>query len=487
MTIVDASTRIRRNPPGRLLRFLWLVGSGTIAAPAALADPPQARPAQPAGLYVVVDGSASMCGFLRADDPQKRFFTLLDFADGLGASGGENRLFLLKSGAAKAASPLVAPPSDLESYVGRTGFESRGNCAPLNAATSEIERVFEQPAWRSLVLVSDLQLDGAALTAFFGAFERWYAALPDARRAATSAGIVTLSVPFAGEHYPVTQPVKKHRDKNRPLYTMSEHERLLSIVWISTSPADDRRIGELFARLKMRDATRLTDALLYGLQVAPAVTEKPDEWLKSPGVLPSGVALFRKPTRQTVLKRFPPRSADAVNDCVGFADAKDGGLAIRLRQTCRDGKPPFDPSVERIDVTLQAKDAAGYRVALDTANAPPFATIDGDRIVLRLTAAAVGEFCLPLSILRDAAKPDADRLTALTVENEYCEAAGKGLPPAKAAAACVDRFRGRSVNYKSFVEGFEASAAGLRTSMLAAGAGTAQCPLRVVVERAVAR
>lgn len=425
-------------------------------------SPPAPAPAEdaPRGVHVVLDGSRSMCGYLRVDDETRRFRELVGELMLWMDTDKNHRVLLLRQAPArtKGGRSLVLQdaPANLKAVVG-DAYVNR-SCGPFDAGSSDIEIAFDPAATktppRSLLLISDMVLNEGAQRGFVDRFRDWYRKQP--RGAAVSAGIVTVALPFAGDYYAAT--LRRGSPGLAVLASLPRHDRPLSLVWFAADADDARTIRELLAKLHLFDTPR-PEWLLYGLQVAPTYSEDPADWLPPQRRGAAATALFASYEQKVIAPRSG-RDAESLASCVAAPVCSDTGeLTVRVDRRCRDNRELLDASVDAVQLQLHLDPRSGFVIEPETV-AQPSATERNRSLQLTLTRATPLRTTLPLRLAVAPAALDSERLEALNLRDEDCLGQAEGN--ARKIAACIGTMQRRTYGYAGLVSLFVARAGDVR-------------------------
>lgn len=436
----------------------------------------QQTPVQKKGLHFVFDASGSMCGYLRAKDSSHTMLTIIKRANALRDEERNNKVVLIRQKAARPSPRDIAEaPANFQALIDSPGTDPKGRCGPFDGLDSNVEWMFSPPATglgaRSLVLVSDMQLDEKALTSFVDRFRTWVR--EQGTDQVVSAGIVTLAVPFAGRYYAVaeTDPAKR-----RDGYPLPDHTRPLSLLWFLVGNEDIATVRELHGELGLHAASRPA-SLLYGVQVLPVHTDAPSRWLQPLPPLRSAAQLFANPA-YVVEAPNSERSQVILRQCAS-AKLVGNDLVVRAQKSCRDGKPFFE-TVSRLDVSLPIETSRGVAVK----PGDPSVSLKDGKLVLRLTRSSPTTLDVPLALTAMDGELNRQTLSELSLDNDACSAARPGASAANAAPdtwekQCADKLTGKVYRYDALVQ----QLAGRAKVVLSEQVGAIQLNLRVRFER----
>jgi hypothetical protein len=441
--------------------------TGTAMPPScAGALPPAPAEDAPRGVHVVLDGSKSMCGYLRVDDETRRFRELVGELMLWMDTDRNHRVLLLRQAPAKGkgarSTALLDTPPNLKAVVG-DAF-AKGSCGPFDAGSSDIEIAFDPAATttppRSLLLISDMVLNEGAQRGFADRFRDWYRRQPHG--AAVSAGIVTVALPFAGDYYAAT--LRQSSPGLAVLASLPRHDRPLSLAWFAADADDARTIRELLAKLHVFDTPR-PEWLLYGLQVAPVFSEDPADWLPQQRRGTAATALFAAYDQKVIAPRSR-RDADSLASCVAAPVCSETGeLTVRVDRRCRDNRELLDATVDAVQLQLHLDPRSGF--VIEPEAAAPQSPVDRSRsLQLALTRATPVRTTLPLRLAVAPANLDAERLNALNLRDEDC--LGRAQGNARRIAACTEQMQRRTYGYAGLVSLFVARARDVRSEHLQA-------------------
>ena len=258
-----------------------------------------------------IDGSGSMCGFLRGNDPARVFQKIVEAAMRSKDAKLDRHVFLL-SAEGKRPRVVEAEEDLLKQVSQRSEPGSKRSCGTFKADTSSLDGVFlryKSEPGTSMIVVTDLLLREHELTSFVDNVRDWAGA---AGNEGAHAGFVTLSAPFDGPYYQTAGGQSFPGPHIRPLTVFwfapsdagrSEVGRLLKALGLrigndaepvgagaplkrpgSLSPpasATSRRgeVGAAASAPKTPDQEVKSSSLLYGLQVLPYLTSNMALWL----------------------------------------------------------------------------------------------------------------------------------------------------------------------------------------------------------------
>ena len=478
----DESSSLRRLTTCPLLAVALFCCSVAAAAQTAGNVPAEPKPVaekapvQKKGLHFVFDASGSMCGYLRAKDSTRTLLTIIKRATALRDDERNHKVVLIRQRAARPSPKDIAEaPPNFQALIDSPGADPKGRCGPFDGIDSNVELMFAPPATglaaRSLVLVSDMQLDEKALTSFVDRFRAW--AREQGTEQAISAGIVTLAVPFSGRYYPVAESDPARR---RAGYALPDHTRPLSLLWFLVGNEDIATVRELHGELGLHAATRPA-SLLFGLQVLPVHTDDSARWLQPLPPLRSAAQLFNKPTHQVDAPNSD-RSSAILRECarVNFVG---GDLVVRVDKSCRDGKPFFE-TVSRLDVSLPIEAKWGFTVK----PGEPSASMKDNKLVLRFMRSSPPSVDIALALAPADGGLNRQALSALSLDNDACATARPGAIAASGAQdnwekQCAEKLTGKVYRYDALVQ----QLAGRAKAVLSEQIGAIGMNLRVKFER----
>lgn len=356
----------------------------------------QATPTGQDRVDYFIDGSGSMCGFLKANDPAGTFQKIVTVAMQSKDAKRERRVFLLGSDGKK---PTVSEaPDDLAAKVAQQpAATTKGACASFIANDSHLDGVFarvKQTPGTSMILVTDLLLKEAELTSFVENMRDW--ALAPANDAA-HVGFITLQTPFDGPYYQVSG------GKTNP----GRHIRPLTVVWFAASAAGRAEVRHLLAKLGVSNVGATGSAkvatsgsksgagspsapqatpdssqaggiaipasspgneaavpkVMFKLQVLPQLTSEGTEWLVP---LPER-GLDKWLDVQLRMMPGSGRNPNSVDNCASVQWA-GSALQLTVRERCND-KELFPFKQTSALVTLRPKPATG--LVLEGLNVAP--------------------------------------------------------------------------------------------------------------------
>ena len=379
--------------------------------PFVLAVAPASTPAAAADhdhVNYFIDASGSMCGYLSANDPAGTFRKIVTLAMQSKDAKRGRRIYLLGSNGKKPA--LSEAPEDLAAKVAQfANASSKGACASFVASESSLDGVFaqaKQTPGASMILVTDLLLKEGELTSFVDNVRDWAST---SGNEAAHVGFITLRAPFDGPYFQVSG------GKANP----GRHNRPLTVMWFSASPAGREEVRRLLAALGVTPgplqgnadvtssrcqsevrsspapqvaasspsagglkprgepasgpAGSAEGAVMFGLQVLPRLTANPAQWLVPvPG---------RGPDKwldlQCHMLPGSGRNRNSVDECAS-AKWTDGALQITVRERCND-KELFPFKQTSAVVILKPRAATGLildRLQVTPAGAARCVSID---------------------------------------------------------------------------------------------------------------
>jgi hypothetical protein len=439
---------------------VWAQGQKPAAAQAARQD----KPAPAArGMHFMFDASGSMCGYLRTNDTARTLLTLIKFATSRKDEEKNHRVLLIRQADAKpSAKDIADAPANFQALVDSPHTEANNRCAPFDGRDSNVDLMFTASASpvpaRSMVLVSDMQLDETALISFVDRFRGWARAQGTGHP--VSAGLVTLRAPFAGRYYPVSDTDKTRQHAG---YLLPEHVRPLSVLWFAAGAEDIASVRELLGELGLLKAPR-PSTLLYGLQLLPVESEEPADWLQGTAPLAAATALFNDGALRVIAPNTA-RDRRQLQDCAG-SKLTAGELQVVARPTCRDGKPFFE-TVQGLEIALPIDGRRG----LDVAAADAAAAVKDGKLVFTLTRTSPAQQEIPLLLAPRQSALHRDAISALTLDNDACDTRARAASGASEGGwekRCADKLGGKVYRYEALVLQLAARARGVAAEQAAA-------------------
>ena len=300
---------------------------------------------------------------------------------------------------------------------------------------------------RSLLLVSDIQLEEKAQISFVDQFRIW-ARAQGVQPA--GAGMITLKTPFFGSYYPVTDvdPVRRQSG-----YALQVHDRPLTVMWFVAGTEDAAIVRGLLTELGLLEKAAAGN-FAYGLQVLPMQSEKRDVWLKSTEPLTSISSLFGTP-KIDVKAAYTGRRPEILRGCVD-AGLKDDELVVKTRKKCGDEKPFFE-SVSGLDVLLPFKSERGIKVSAQE----KMVSTKGATLIISYTRNTPSVTNIGLTLTSLPGELDSAKIAGLTLDNDSCSTAGIQSNSKDVAASvqswqkqCVGKLAGKVYRYDAFVQQF---------------------------------
>lgn len=417
------------------------------------------------GMRIVYDASYSMCGFLAEESDG--LFARLARALEARASKQANPTLLL--GEKDGRGSLQPAPTDF--HANRRSAKSP--CAPFvgwEAYPSAIFDLYQEKTPRSVLFVSDAQLLGRARDGFIGAFESWYAARPAG--AVVSAGIVTFSVPFVGDYYPLGsgaddvggKPAKTRGDPQK--FAVPRYDRLLSLLWFSSDEGDTAFVRDLLGLLNALDNSA-SDLVLYRQQFIPLRSSDPARWFAAVPPL-RRVDQLLDTSDLEIVDSGSQRDMLMLKDCVAPAVLRDDTLRVVTDKLCRDSKPFFATGHETIALKLQVKANSPYRIAVPAFAAGVAVSSPDERTIrLEFNGESPEPIVLALKVDQALEPLDDERLSRYSFDSEPCLVGQKN----KDLENCVtEKLTHRTYQFDTLVRAFAASADAVRRHRAGAAA-----------------
>lgn len=327
------------------------------------------------GVAVVLDASASMCGFFAHDAAEDGagnppLLRLINQSLVL-ADRGPNKVFLLRQQLANTAlsdaglrQVFVPAPQNLGSVAQQITVASAVSpdqaenvvpsaaCSPFVGGFSNLSLIFNPrsplQAFDGMVLVSDAQMTEADKNSFTEGFSGWMKSLP-ADLGAGSAGFAVVQSPFAGNYFPAIDAQTKG-------YKLPLHHRPLFVFWFSKTREHLPWIESLVRALDTEGKGRTrfgVQQLLPNLAVGAQVDfSQADRRFDLPAVL-EDTASYR------FVKHDNKRSDKILSTCLK-SQLSGAGVRVSVDPRCRDDRPLFD-GVSEVEITFRSKSGLGFR------------------------------------------------------------------------------------------------------------------------------
>lgn len=395
------------------------------------------------GLHFIFDGSASMCGYLRAADPNRVLLTLMRRASELKDSERNNRVFLIKQQGQtpSAARDIIEAPPNFQSLAASASGVAPISCEPFTGSDSNMDLLFAEmpnPA-RSYVLISDMQLDERALESFVDQFRKWVRNSP--KNDFSTVGIASFSAPFVGTYYPTV--IKGH------YANLPQFQRPLHVIWFLNGADDNEALRSLFQDL----GVGRSGSMLYGLQVLPYESENSATWFKTPTPMGRIDNFFSQPA---ISFEVINRNETILSNCIQ-ARLNGNTLKIEAEPRCQDRKPIFD-GVDAITLNLTLVPGNGIAVEVPQS----VIRFNAAKLTLNLRRDTARQFDVPITLKRNAQTLNATKYEALNLDSDECQV-GRRKVESSWEAECARRLTNKTYRYSALIRKMSARAADVRS------------------------
>ena len=405
----------------------------------------------PAGLHVVFDASASMCGYFNKASDSTQRNALLDLVKrswimrnpALG-----NEVFVLQQERGKSVDARrdikLAPPTFLaESEVlAEKGGTKGSTCSPYNGSASNLELIFDKSSWtaraEAIILVTDAQLEDKDRERFVQVATEW------AQSVATQggqpyAGVSISQRPFSGVYYPISDPSAQRKKSG---YLLKPHDRPLVMFWFSRSDKHLKQIAELAKVLAPLSQIKYKKAAVQNILPALSVDYT---WLDEPERINAALKKVLSDKIELQITKVDSGRSDFILGQCARRTIVDSRILVEIASRCRDGKPFFEGLAK---ATLATKPAANRAVSIKPIGMPD----DYFRWPLRPGMKDSSFALKDIAVIQPYGSTAA--LKDFSIDSDYCPESAKTKRSEEPAreGACENKLAGRTYQFDVLIQ-----------------------------------